>query len=149
MINNLVDTRRLINENILYIVNSNIKSCELVCDSTQLNRVMVNLLQNAEEALEGVKEKKKIIVQIILEGDFVSIAVLDNGPGFTDQVLENAIKSYFTTKTKGTGLGLAIVDRIIQDHFGSFGILNREEGGGEVRLTLNIQKLRMKINQTL
>ncbi len=149
MINNLVDTRRLINEHILYIVNSNIKSCELVCDSTQLNRVMVNLLQNAEEALDGIKGKKEIIIQIILEGDFVSIAVLDNGLGFSKKVLENAIKSYFTTKTKGTGLGLAIVDRIIQDHFGSFTILNREEGGGEVRLTLNIQKLRMKINQIL
>jgi two-component system nitrogen regulation sensor histidine kinase NtrY len=148
MINNLVDTRRLVKDHILYTVNSNVKSFELVCDATQLNRVMVNLLQNAEEALEEINGAKKIIIQIMLDGDFVSISVLDNGPGFSEQVLENAIKAYFTTKTKGTGLGLAIVDRIIQDHFGSFSIFNREEGGGCIKLIFNTRELRIKVKQT-
>jgi len=148
MINNLVDTRRLVKDHILYTVSSNVKSFELVCDATQLNRVMVNLLQNAEEALEEINGQKKIIIQIMLDGDFVSISVLDNGPGFSEQVLENAIKAYFTTKTKGTGLGLAIVDRIIQDHFGSFSIFNREEGGGCIKLIFNTRELRIKVKQT-
>jgi two-component system nitrogen regulation sensor histidine kinase NtrY len=143
-----VDTRRLVKDHILYTVSSNVKSFELVCDATQLNRVMVNLLQNAEEALEEINGQKKIIIQIMLDGDFVSISVLDNGPGFSEQVLENAIKAYFTTKTKGTGLGLAIVDRIIQDHFGSFSIFNREEGGGCIKLIFNTRELRIKVKQT-
>lgn len=145
MINYLVDARRLINDNILYTIVSNVRSFELICDSTQLNRVMVNLLQNAEDALEGIIYQKQITVQIMVDGDFASISVLDNGPGFSVQVLENATKAYFTTKTKGTGLGLAIVDRIVQDHFGIFSIFNREEGGAVVRLTFNTHELRIKV----
>ena len=145
MINDLVDTRRLINDSILYTVNANIKSCDLVCDATQLNRVMVNLVQNAEDALEEREGQKKIVVQIMVDGEFVSISVLDNGPGFSEQVLENATKAYFTTKIKGTGLGLAIVDRIVQDHFGVFSIFNRKEGGGGTKLIFNTRELRIRI----
>ena len=145
MINDLVDTRRLIKDSILYTVNANIKSCDLVCDATQLNRVMVNLVQNAEDALEEREGQKKIVVQIIVDGEFVSISVLDNGPGFSEQVLENATKAYFTTKIKGTGLGLAIVDRIVQDHFGVFSIFNRKEGGGGTKLIFNTDELRIRV----
>ena len=145
MINDLVDTRRLINDSILYTVNANIKSCDLVCDATQLNRVMVNLVQNAEDALEEREGQKKIVVQIMVDGEFVSISVLDNGPGFSEQVLENATKAYFTTKIKGTGIGLAIVDRIVQDHFGVFSIFNRKEGGGGTKLIFNTRELRIRV----
>ena len=145
MINYLVDARRLINDNILYKIVSNVKLFELICDSTQVNRVMVNLLQNAEDALEGAAYQKQITVQIMIDGEFAAISVLDNGPGFSVQVLENATKAYFTTKIKGMGLGLAIVDRIVQDHFGTLNIFNREEGGGVVKLTFNTQELRVKI----
>ncbi|MFK7968023.1 MAG: ATP-binding protein [Rickettsiaceae bacterium] len=145
MINDLVDTRRLINDSILYTVNANIKSCDLVCDATQLNRVMVNLVQNAEDALEEREGQKKIVVQIMVDGEFVSISVLDNGPGFSEQVLENATNAYFTTKIKGTGLGLAIVYRIVQDHFGVFSIFNRKEGGGGTKLIFNTRELRIRV----
>ena len=145
MINDLVDTRRLINDSILYTVNANIKFCDLVCDATQLNRVMVNLVQNAEDALEEREGQKKIVVQIMVDGEFVSISILDNGSGFSEQVLENATKAYFTTKIKGTGLGLAIVDRIVQDHFGVFSIFNRKEGGGGTKLIFNTRELRIRV----
>ncbi len=145
IINQLVDERRLINDNILYQVFSNVKLFELVCDGTQLNRVLVNLLQNAEHALENISYQKRITVHIMLDGDFIAISVLDNGLGFSHHVLENATKAYFTTKAKGTGLGLAIVDKIVQDHLGTLNIFNREEGGGCVKLTFNAKELRVKI----
>lgn len=145
IINQLVDERRLINDNILYQVFSNVKLFELVCDGTQLNRVLVNLLQNAEHALENISYQKRITVHIMLDGDFIAISVLDNGLGFSPHVLENATKAYFTTKAKGTGLGLAIVDKIVQDHLGTLNIFNREEGGGCVKLTFNAKELRVKI----
>ena len=145
IVNQLVDERRLINDKILYRVFSNVKLFELVCDVTQLNRVLVNLLQNAEDALESVAYQKQITVQIMVDGDFVAISVSDNGVGFSSQVLENATKAYFTTKVKGTGLGLAIVEKIVQDHRGTLNIFNREEGGGCVKLTFNAEELRDKI----
>jgi two-component system, NtrC family, nitrogen regulation sensor histidine kinase NtrY len=145
IINQLVDERRLINDKILYQVFSNVKLFELVCDGTQLNRVLVNLLQNAEHALENISYQKRITVHIMLDGDFIAISVLDNGLGFSSHVLENATKAYFTTKAKGTGLGLAIVDKIVQDHLGTLNIFNREEGGGCVKLTFNAKELRVKI----
>lgn len=145
IINQLVDERRLINDKILYQVFSNVKLFELVCDGTQLNRVLVNLLQNAEHALENISYQRRITVHIMLDGDFIAISVLDNGLGFSPHVLENATKAYFTTKAKGTGLGLAIVDRIVQDHLGTLNIFNREEGGGCVKLTFNAKELRVKL----
>lgn len=145
IINQLVDERRLINDKILYQVFSNVKLFELVCDGTQLNRVLVNLLQNAEHALENISYQKRITVHIMLDGDFIAISVLDNGLGFSPHVLENAMKAYFTTKAKGTGLGLAIVDKIVQDHLGTLNIFNREEGGGCVKLTFNAKELRVKL----
>ena len=144
IINQLVDERRLINNKILYQVFSNVKLFELVCDGTQLNRVLVNLLQNAEHALENISYQQRITVHIMLDGDFIAISVLDNGLGFSPHVLENATKAYFTTKAKGTGLGLAIVDKIVQDHLGTLNIFNREEGGGCVKLTFNAKELRVK-----
>ena len=145
IINQLVDERRLINDKILYQVFSNVTLFELVCDGTQLNRVLVNLLQNAEHALENISYQKRITVHIMLDGDFIAISVLDNGLGFSPHVLENATKAYFTTKAKGTGLGLAIVDKIVQDHLGTLNIFNREEGGGCVKLTFNAKELRVKL----
>ncbi|HJK85254.1 MAG TPA: ATP-binding protein [Candidatus Megaira endosymbiont of Stentor roeselii] len=145
IINQLVDERRLINDKILYQVFSNVKLFELVCDGTQLNRVLVNLLQNAEHALENISYQQRITVHIMLDGDFIAISVLDNGLGFSPHVLENATKAYFTTKAKGTGLGLAIVDKIVQDHLGTLNIFNREEGGGCVKLTFNAKELRVKL----
>ncbi len=145
IINQLVDERRLINDKILYQVFSNVKLFELVCDGTQLNRVFVNLLQNAEHALENISYQQRITVHIMLDGDFIAISVLDNGLGFSPHVLENATKAYFTTKAKGTGLGLAIVDKIVQDHLGTLNIFNREEGGGCVKLTFNAKELRVKL----
>jgi two-component system, NtrC family, nitrogen regulation sensor histidine kinase NtrY len=145
IINQLVDERRLINDKILYQVFSNVKLFELVCDGTQLNRVLVNLLQNAEHALENISYQKRITVHIMLDGDFIAISVLDNGLGFSPHVLENATKAYFTTKAKGTGLGLAIVDKIVQDHLGTLNIVNREEGGGCVKLTFNAKELRVNL----
>ncbi len=144
IINQLVDERRLINDKILYQVFSNVKLFELVCDGTQLNRVLVNLLQNAEHALENISYQQRITVHIMLDGEFIAISVLDNGLGFSPHVLENATKAYFTTKAKGTGLGLAIVDKIVQDHLGTLNIFNREEGGGCVKLTFNAKELRVK-----
>jgi nitrogen fixation/metabolism regulation signal transduction histidine kinase len=44
------------------------------------------------------------------------LRITDNGPGFSDKVLQRAFEPYVTTKTRGTGLGLAVVKKIVEEH---------------------------------
>jgi nitrogen fixation/metabolism regulation signal transduction histidine kinase len=54
----------------------------------------------------------------------VRLTVMDNGPGFADNVLQRAFEPYITTKSKGTGLGLAVVKKIADEHRASVRIAN-------------------------
>ncbi len=145
MINTIIDARRLINEDIVYQVKSNVKSFDFVCDSAQISRIIVNLVQNSEDAMIINKKQKTIQIEIEVNDKFFNIAILDNGPGFNKNILKNAVQSYFTTKEKGMGLGLAIVDRIVQDHFGALKISNRNNGGALIRLIFDVQELKMQL----
>jgi len=88
-------------------------------DREQLVQVFSNLVNNAKEALSGV-EQPGIRVAASVAGDWVEVAVEDNGPGFSEEVEANIFTPYFTTKggSGGSGLGLAIVHRIVMDHDG-------------------------------
>jgi len=141
MINDLVESRKLINGTINYNLISNVGEFEFVCDIAQLNRAVVNLLLNAEEAFED-SNNKKIDVEVHIQQDEVSIIVADNGPGFSAKLLKSAKEAYVTTKAEGTGLGLAIVARIAADHFGEMKILNNKQGGARIQLIFNAQELK-------
>lgn len=89
-------------------------------DPEQMKRVVVNLIDNAAEAIENAPAKD-IWVQTALDpdGESVSVIVADNGPGIPPDAKERLFLPYFSTKQRGTGLGLAIVSRIISEHNGS------------------------------
>jgi len=81
-------------------------------DREQFKRVLVNLLQNAIEALEG---PGRVAVRILpLAGDRVQVTVTDTGPGIPAEYLPRITEPFFTTKRGGTGLGLAIAARIME-----------------------------------
>ena len=90
-------------------------------DTSQLRQVIHNLVQNA---LDAVAERQGGHVEVstaAARGDggelrAVWLAVVDNGPGFAEQVLKRAFEPYVTTKPKGTGLGLAVVKKIADEH---------------------------------
>ena len=112
-------------------------------DAGQLRQVLVNLLQNAEDALsEGgvVREDALIEVTTRREGRRACLLVADNGPGFAPDVLPRAFEPYFTTRPRGSGLGLAIVKKIIDEHSGDIRIRDRETGGAEIRVRLRTEK---------
>lgn len=104
-------------------------------DATRLRQVVHNLLQNAQDALQGVSQPRITLSTATLDGE-VSLCVEDNGPGFTESVLARAFEPYMTTKAKGTGLGLAIVKKIVEEHGGHIAIENREAGGARVNIRL-------------
>jgi PAS domain S-box-containing protein len=106
-------------------------------DATMLRQVLHNLLQNAQDALEG-REDQAISVSSVLENGMIRLAVCDNGSGFPEELIARAFEPYVTTKRHGTGLGLAIVKKIVEEHKGSINIKNRAEGGACVSITLPV-----------
>jgi two-component system, NtrC family, nitrogen regulation sensor histidine kinase NtrY len=87
-------------------------------DPDQMKRVLINLVDNAIEAME-----KKGTVCIFTEFDRsqsrVRLGVADDGPGIRPEDREKLFVPHFSTKRRGSGLGLAIVHRIVQDHQGA------------------------------
>jgi nitrogen fixation/metabolism regulation signal transduction histidine kinase len=90
-------------------------------DKGQMTQVLLNLLENARDAIAG-KEDGKIVVTTRRgdAGDRLELSVEDNGPGVASDIRDRVFTPYFTTKQGkgGTGLGLAIVHRIVSDHGG-------------------------------
>ncbi|MFH1096441.1 MAG: HAMP domain-containing sensor histidine kinase [Candidatus Desantisbacteria bacterium] len=96
---------------------------EISADFGRLKQVVVNLVKNAAEAMEGV-ERKKLTVGTDLcvcpdkEGDFIKISVSDTGKGIPAEEIANIFDPFHTTKKKGMGLGLSICNRFIEAHGG-------------------------------
>ncbi len=104
-------------------------------DATRLRQVIHNLLQNAQDALQGIAQPQ-ITVNTSIVGNELLLLIADNGAGFSESVLSRPFEPYVTTKPKGTGLGLAIVKKIIEEHSGHIGMENSTSGGALVRIEL-------------
>jgi nitrogen fixation/metabolism regulation signal transduction histidine kinase len=104
-------------------------------DPTRLRQVIHNLLQNAQDALQGVPQPKMTLQTEVQDGE-IHLRVEDNGAGFPESVLARAFEPYMTTKAKGTGLGLAIVKKIVEEHGGHSSIENIVGGGARVNISL-------------
>ena len=106
-------------------------------DATMLRQVLHNLLQNAQDALEG-RSNPAIVVSSLTQKDKVKLSVMDNGEGFPLEMMSRVFEPYMTTKRHGTGLGLSIVKKIIEEHRGNIKIENQQQGGACVTITLPI-----------
>ena len=99
-------------------------------DEELLRRVMVNLIDNAAEAMEDSKLRRlAVITRLREEGDAVEIEVSDTGHGISPSDKERLFLPHFSTKERGTGLGLAIASRIISEHNGSLRVEDNEPVG--------------------
>ncbi len=93
-----------------------------------LYRAIYNVISNAIQAVEE-KENPMLAINLeVKENKDIAITICDNGGGFSDEVLKNALDPFFTTKEKGTGLGLPIVRSIVQAHGGEINLYNKDEG---------------------
>jgi nitrogen fixation/metabolism regulation signal transduction histidine kinase len=104
-------------------------------DATRLRQIIHNLLQNAQDAVQGVAQPQ-ITLHTESQNGEILLCVEDNGSGFPESVLSRAFEPYMTTKAKGTGLGLAIVKKIIEEHGGRIAIENNVNGGARVNIVL-------------
>jgi len=110
-------------------------------DPDQMKRVVVNLIDNAAEALEQ-SLRKEIWVSSVLdsERDVVEITVADSGPGISPEAKERLFLPYFSTKRSGTGLGLAIVNRIVAEHRGAIRVEENLPSGTRFVIELPVER---------
>jgi C4-dicarboxylate-specific signal transduction histidine kinase len=78
--------------------------------------VVVNLVDNAAEAMQESLVKRLYIGTRFTDADSVQLVIADTGCGVSREDKEKLFLPYFSTKGRGTGLGLAIVNRILADH---------------------------------
>jgi two-component system C4-dicarboxylate transport sensor histidine kinase DctB len=106
-----------------------------IAERARLEQVLVNLLQNAVEALEGVRDPR-VVIDIRAMGGEVAIEISDNGPGIAAQTLEALFTPFATSKPNGLGLGLVISRDIIAEFGGRLEHVMREQPGASFVLTL-------------
>jgi two-component system nitrogen regulation sensor histidine kinase NtrY len=107
-------------------------------DREQMKRMMINLLDNAIDAIE---KEGHVEVQLFFDRDrqVVTIEVADDGQGIPPEHRARVFEPYFSTKKHGTGLGLAIVSDIISDHNGSIRVQEREPRGSRFIIELPVK----------
>jgi nitrogen fixation/metabolism regulation signal transduction histidine kinase len=95
----------------------------MLMDSLQMKRVLINLIDNALEALSGEPvQELKISCELVRDETMARLTVSDTGRGIALEDRERLFAPYFSTRKNGTGLGLAISSRIVADHGGYIGV---------------------------
>lgn len=115
---------------------------EVLADPIQVQQVLVNLIRNAEDAMEGNsgKQSQRIVLRTTPAADqgFVEVQVEDEGPGLAPEDLPRIIAPFFTTKPSGLGLGLSISSSIVQSHGGRLWVTKAPDGGACLHFTLPV-----------
>lgn len=93
------------------------------CRSVEISQVLLNLLNNAFDAISGMQEKW-IRIETIDRDSYLEICIIDSGSGIPQDVRDKIMQPFFTTKEigKGTGLGLSISKGIIESHGGKLSV---------------------------
>ncbi len=116
---------------------------EVNFDREKLRRVVINLVENALQAVTERMEMEKAIlyrpvvkVATASEGDCLLIEVEDNGIGMDSQTAARSFDPLFTTRPRGTGLGLAIVKKIVEEHSGRVSLKSEPHRGTMIAIAI-------------
>jgi two-component system sensor kinase FixL len=107
----------------------------VVCDSIQIQQVVLNLIKNSIDAInEYTLEKPDVRREIVIhteccELERIKVTVTDYGPGISEKAADSLFNPFFTTKSTGMGMGLSICQTIIRAHGGELGYLSDRHGG--------------------
>ncbi|MCH8959974.1 MAG: response regulator [Bacteroidetes bacterium] len=110
-------------------------------DRVQLQQVLLNLMMNGFDAMEGVPTPERILVIRTAQeaGSLVRVSVRDAGVGFDGQDVEELFAPFKTTKAKGLGMGLAISRSIIEAHGGKIWAEDNADRGATFHFTLPVE----------
>ncbi|HZS40348.1 MAG TPA: HAMP domain-containing sensor histidine kinase [Polyangia bacterium] len=122
--------------NVTFAVELDAEAGRARVDAGQLERVVINLVKNAVEA---VASGGAVTVKTARHGGSVELTVDDDGPGIALEARRHLFVPYFTTKPGGSGIGLALVRQIVLGHGGTVTAEDRPGGGTRVRVLLPLK----------
>ena len=102
----------------------------------QLRRLLINLVVNAVQVLNGYREDGHIKVSLKNADEGLVLTVQDNGPGMDAQTLEKIFDRFYTTKKDGSGMGLPICAQIAKDYRGTLTAFSEQGQGSSFVLWL-------------
>lgn len=105
----------------------------LQLDRDQMERVLINLIKNA---IEAMSEGGAITAATVLEGDWVRIETTDTGPGIAEEDIDKIFEPFYTSKATGSGLGLTLATQIVSSHGGIMKVIRRKPCGISVVIRL-------------
>ncbi len=106
---------------------------EAVVDPVQLRQALVNLMDNAADA---VGEAGRVVISVTTTPDTATIEIADDGAGFPTDDDAVLVQPFYSTKGRGSGMGLALVHRVVSDHGGTLQLRNRAPLGAVARIIL-------------
>ncbi len=113
-------------------------------DAEQLHRILVNLLRNARQAVDGAPERKGVGVvaaSVVRSGEVDHIRLTDNGPGLPERAQANIFQPFTASARRGgTGLGLAIAKELAQGHGGDLVLVSTGPQGTTFEVRLPVAK---------
>jgi PAS domain S-box-containing protein len=112
--------------------------CTIAIDPERVRRVLINLIDNAAQAMpEDARERKITVATGLVDDDRFEFSVTDTGSGIAPETLPKVFEPLFSTKSFGTGLGLPMVKQIVEQHGGTISIASEVGKGTKVSVRLN------------
>jgi signal transduction histidine kinase len=117
---------------------ANVKAVRI--DPGRLMQALLNLLNNAQQALSRLDRDGRIVVRLGTEEKhgqrWVVVDVVDDGPGVPEAFIDRIFEPFFTTRDGGTGYGLYLAAELIKEQSGQLTVVNNPEGGAMFRIWL-------------
>jgi signal transduction histidine kinase len=110
---------------------------EVPHDGDQIHQVLLNLLLNAIQAIDGPGVIK---VELDEVGSRAAVRVTDSGRGIPTENLPDIFKPFYTTKGNGTGLGLSLAKRIVEEHHGTIEVTSTVGKGTQMTVYLPLAR---------
>jgi len=104
-------------------------------DPRALQQVMLNIMNNAADAIEG-RKNPRIVIQVLKADSTIRAKVTDNGCGISEEQQKTLFMPFFTTKSSGTGLGLVIARKLLSRMGGAIEIKSQREEGTTVEISI-------------
>jgi two-component system, LuxR family, sensor kinase FixL len=112
--------------------------CVVMVDRVQVQQVLVNVIRNAVEALDGAPRREIVFATRKASPDLCEVRVTDTGPGIAPEAAARLFDPFYTTRAHGMGMGLSISRTIVEAHGGSIRHEAPPSGGTTIAFTLPI-----------